>query len=264
MALRLTLHFDLANFPTRRCRCSRNRPPTPRQPGPLGPPTPPTLSQPRTISWSATGRPPSAHSYPLLRRLPRAASLARLGRQSAPAHCSGRRGRLLLRRPCWSVSVGSYRPCPTHGTAAHGQGCQQEGSAGSSPVVASAASRRIAACSAARPVACSGALLRSAWPSPVPSAVLVGVGRRLSTLSCSEAAQATRTEWRRGGSEGCHGHRSSRSAAAAAQSPAVSRRTCTSESRVLVRCIVRARVHAPALMERPRQTPRRWSATGPA
>ena len=108
MALRLTLHFDLANFPTRRCRCSRNRPPTPRQPGPLGPPTPPTLSQPRTISWSATGRPPSAHSYPVLRRLPRAASLARLGRQSAPAHCSGRRGRLLLRRPCWLVSVGSY------------------------------------------------------------------------------------------------------------------------------------------------------------
>ena len=112
MALRLTLHFDLANFPTRRCRCSRNRPPTPRQPGPLGPSTPPTLSQPRTISWSATGRPPSAHSYPLLRRLPRAASLARLGRQSAPAHCSGWRGRLLLRRPCWSVSVGAYRPCP--------------------------------------------------------------------------------------------------------------------------------------------------------
>ena len=145
MALRLTLHFDLANFPTRRCRCSRNRPPTPRQPGPLGPPTPPTLSQPRTISWSATGRPPSAHSYPLLRRLPRAASLARLGRQRAAAHCSGWRGRLLLRRPCWSVSVGSYRPCPTHGTAAHGHGRQQEGSAGSSPVVASAASRRIAA-----------------------------------------------------------------------------------------------------------------------
>ena len=98
MALRLTLHFDLANFPTRRCRCSRNRPPTPRQPGPLGPSTPPTLSQPRTISWSATGRPPSAHSYPLLRRLPRAASLARLGRQRAVAHCSGWRGRLLLRR----------------------------------------------------------------------------------------------------------------------------------------------------------------------
>ena len=116
----------------------------------------------------------------------------------------------------------------------------------------------------ARPAACCGALLRSAWPSPAPPAVLVGVGRRISTLSCSEAAQAARTEWRRGGSEGCHGHRSSRSAAAAARSPAVSRRTCTSESRVLVRCIVRARVHAPALMERPRQTPRRWSAPGPA
>ena len=33
----------------------------------------------------------------------------------------------------------------------------------------------------ARPAVCSGALLRSAWPSPAPSAVLVGVGRRLST-----------------------------------------------------------------------------------
>ena len=199
MALRLTLHFDLANFPTRRCRCSRNHPPTPRQPGPLGPSTPPTLSQPRTISWSATGRPPSAHSYPVLRRLPRAASLARLGRQSAPAHCSGRRVRLLLRRPCWSVSVGSYRPCPTHGTAAHGQG--RTGRAD-----------RVA----------------TRWQRRLPWAP------------------------------------SSRSAAASARSPAVSRRTCTSESRVLVRCIVRARVHAPALMERPRQTPRRWSAPGPA
>ena len=192
----------------------------------------------------------------------------------------------------------------------------------------------------ARPAACCGALLRLAWTSPAPPAMLVGVGRLLSTLShawhsstrtrqttgrqrrkltgcrvgrvasyscligCSagrllrrtapvgvavscyvgcagrcrsapidpvprtaqqhtdKAEQAARTEWRRGGSEGCHGHRSSRSAAAAARSPAVSRRTCTSESRVLVRCIVRARVHAPALMERPRQTPRRWSAPG--
>ena len=35
-----------------------------------------------------------------LSRQPRR-SLARLGRQSAPTHCSGRRGRLMLRRPCW-------------------------------------------------------------------------------------------------------------------------------------------------------------------
>ena len=35
----------------------------------------------------------------------------------------------------------------------------------------------------ARPAVCCGALLRSAWPSPAPSAMLVGVGRLLSTLS---------------------------------------------------------------------------------
>lgn len=35
----------------------------------------------------------------------------------------------------------------------------------------------------ARPAVCCGALHRSAWPSPAPPAVLVGVGRLLSTLS---------------------------------------------------------------------------------
>ena len=35
----------------------------------------------------------------------------------------------------------------------------------------------------ARPAACCGALLRLAWTSPAPPAMLVGVGRLLSTLS---------------------------------------------------------------------------------
>ena len=37
-----------------------------------------------------------------------------------------------------------------------------------------------------------------------------------------------------------------------------------STGRVPLRCTVRARVHAPALMERPRRTLRRWSTLGPA